>query len=177
MNTASFTAIDNAPVNFYFDHLNKQIVGTRKAFDLSGNPNTPFYKELMERMEQQPTYTFRVIERKKNDNKRTYAGLTYNLMIDYLDALADNAGMNEPEKSKEIQDFRESMVKMKTDGVAFGKRKKTFLERYPDFSVNKAKELIKAHDFHALKVNYKIIRMGKPETGSHTITYSKASGQ
>ena len=173
MNTTNFAA-ETAPVNFYYDHLNQQIVGTRKAFDLSGNPNSPLYKELMERISGQPAYTFRVIERKKSEGKKTYEGLTYNLMIDYLDALSEEQGVKEPEQSKKIQALRDSLTQMKNDGIPFGRRKKTFLEQFPNFSVNKAKKLIEAHNFQAMKVHYKIIRLGKPETKTDLVAYNKA---
>ena len=62
--------VENAPVHFFYDHINQKIVGTRKDFDLSGNPNSPLYDELMARIAGQPTYTFRVIERKKCENKK-----------------------------------------------------------------------------------------------------------
>ena len=173
MNTTNFAA-ETAPVNFYYDHLNQQIVGTRKAYDLSGNPNSPLYKELMDRIAGQPTYTFRVIERKKSEGKKTYEGLTFNLMIDYLDALSEEQGMNQPEQSKKTQALRDSLTKMKKDGIPFGGRKKIFLEKYPNFSVNKAQELIKAHNFHALKVHYRIVETGKPETKADLVSFNKA---
>ena len=174
MNTTTNIAAETASVNFIFDHINKQIVGTRKAFDLSGNPNSSLYKELMARIAQQPTYTYRVVERKKSEGKKTYEGLTYNLMIDYLDAVSEELEFNDPEKSKEAEELRNSLDQMKKDGIPFGRRKKIFLEKYPNFSVNKAQELIKEHNFQALKVRYRIVRINKKEKGINPVSLNKA---
>ena len=131
----------------------------------------------MARIAEQPTYTFQVIERKKNEDKKTYEGLTFNLMMDYLDTLSDYLGISDPEKSAAVEAFRNSLEDMRVDKVPFGHRKKAFLEKFPHFNVAKAKAFIREQHFEALKEDYEIVSWGEPEIGSNVIPYNPASGQ
>ena len=66
---------------------------------------------------------------------------------------------------------------MKEKKESFASRKKIFLENFPGFNVNKAKMVIKDSNFQALKVKYKVVRYGKPATGSSTVPYKMAGNE
>ena len=80
MNNLTATATTSKKFAFTFDHVNKKIVGTDINFQKSGIPGSKEEKELMARIEARPTYTFAVIETEKKPAKKTYAGLTMEVM-------------------------------------------------------------------------------------------------
>ena len=97
-------------------------------------------KELLARMAGQPTYTFEVIATEKKPEKRSYAGLTMDLMEDYLaiweHELADSA------RAK----FAEMKAKQEKKELRFSFIKSWFLEEFKHFNVNQAKTQIAKHE-------------------------------
>ena len=84
INTSSSSTIKTASTSkkfaFTYNHINKTIVGTDNNFLKAGIPGSDLEKELLARMAGQPTYTFEVIATEKKPEKRSYAGLTMDLM-------------------------------------------------------------------------------------------------
>ena len=81
------TAIDATFTTYFtFNHLKKTIVGSEFNFKMSGNPNKPQYEALMKAMAFQPNYTLApVASTKKVEKKQTYKGLSFELMMDYVE--------------------------------------------------------------------------------------------
>ena len=91
MNNLTATATTSKKFAFTYNHITKKIVGTDVAFAKAGIPGSALEKELLARMEGQPTYTFEVIETVKKPAKKTYAGLTQELMREYIEAQEEKA--------------------------------------------------------------------------------------
>ena len=82
------TAIDTSfTAYFTFDHVGERILGSEFNFKMSGNPNKPQYNALMAAKAMQPTYKFAPIAstKKKVEKKQTYKGLSFELMMDYVE--------------------------------------------------------------------------------------------
>jgi hypothetical protein len=67
---------------FTFDHIGKKIVGSEFNFKKSGDDRTPQYEALMTAMARHPNYTLSPVAPKVK--KQTYAGLNFELMMDYV---------------------------------------------------------------------------------------------
>lgn len=143
---------ENTTVCFTYNHISKTIVGTDVNFDKAGNPYNPQYVELMKRMEEQPTYTLAPIATTKKV-KRTYAGLTRELMVEYL----------EIQKEAFYDSALEELRRMKNDEVAYPAIKSWFLDIFPRFDVDKAKKEIRASRLQGAKEKYRVI-VRKPAT-------------
>ncbi len=85
-NTRSAAAI--AAEYFNFDHFGKKIVGSQLNFKKSENANNPQYASLMAAMELHPNYTLSAIAPKVK--KQTYAGLNFDLMMDYVEYIGND---------------------------------------------------------------------------------------
>ena len=124
---------------FTFNHINKTIVGTEHHFNQAGIPNSTAYKALMAAMELQPTYSLAPIaSTKKVEKKQTYAGLTLNLMADYIRISA-------------TEQVKAEFTHMVEEKVAYPTIKSWFLDEFKNFNVNQAKAQITKHDLTARK--------------------------
>lgn len=147
------TATSSKKFAFTYDHVNKKIVGTDINFQKSGIPGSKEEKELMARIEARPTYTFAVIETEKKPAKKTYAGLTMEVMEAYL-------AIYEGELAKEMRvEFAKMKVKMEKKEMTYPTIKSWFLDLFPHFNVNKAKADIKAKKLEAAKAPHKVIKV------------------
>ena len=155
--SSTSTTIKTASISkkfaFTYDHPNQKIVGTDINFQKAGIPGSALEKELLARMAGQPTYTFEVITTDKKPEKRSYAGLTMDLMEDYLaiweHELADTA------RAK----FAEMKAKQEKKELRFSFIKSWFLELFPKFDVKKAKKEIREKKFKDAKAPYKVIKV------------------
>ena len=75
-NTARFT------INFF----DKTISGTKTSFSKAGKGISPYYQELTQIMNAHPTFELIIKEQKKKSNKakRTYNGMDFAFMEDYI---------------------------------------------------------------------------------------------
>ena len=155
--SSTSTTIKTASISkkfaFTYDHPNQKIVGTDINFQKAGIPGSDLEKELLARMAGQPTYTFEVITTDKKPEKRSYAGLTMDLMEDYLaiweHELADTA------RAK----FAEMKAKQEKKELRFSFIKSWFLELFPKFDVKKAKKEIREKKFKDAKAPYKVVKV------------------
>ena len=147
------TASTSKKFAFTYNHITKKIVGTDINFQKAGIPGSALEKELLARMAGQPTYTFEVIATEKKPAKRSYEGLTMDLMEGYL-------AIYEGELAEEM---RAEFAKMKTEKeekkMAFATIKSWFLDQFPRFNVNKAKLAIKAKKLENAKAAHKVIKV------------------
>ena len=137
--TNNTTSTNNTRTATYFtyDHFNKKIVGSELNFKKSGNPNNPQYNALIDAMNAHPTYALSAIAPKVK--KQTYAGLNFELMMDYVEYKG-----NETQKAEfaEIVDSNDSYPTIKS----------WFVENFKvGFSVEKAKREIAEYKLNARK--------------------------
>ena len=132
----AMTATTSKKFAFTFDHVNQKIVGKDVDFQKAGIPGSKQEEELMARIEARPTYSFMVLETEKKPAKQTYAGLTRELMEEYIAIQAED-------KKADLMAQFENMVEEKK---AFPTMKSWFLDEFKDFSVSKAKTQIKNHN-------------------------------
>ena len=140
---------------FTFDHINKKIVGTDVAFAKAGIPGSALEKELLARMEGQPTYTFEVIETEKKPAKQTYKGLTKELMREYIAIQEENA-------KADLDARLDNMIEEKK---SFPTIKSWFLDEFKDFSVSKAKREIQQFRLNTTKDKVKAIKVSVSTKG------------
>ncbi len=148
MNNLTATATTSKKFAFTYNHITKKIVGTDVAFAKAGIPGSVLEQELLARMEGQPTYTFEVIETVKKPAKKTYAGLTQELMREYIEA--------QEEKAKE--DLIAQLDEMIAKKISYPTIKSWFLEEFKGFNVNKAKTLIKDKKLISVKAKVRLVK-------------------
>lgn len=152
--TSSFvSATTSTKFAFTYDHVNQKIVGTDINFQKAGIPGSALEKELISRMEARPAYGFTIIPTEKKPAKRSYAGLTMELMEDYL-AIWDNE-LAEVARSK----FAEMKAKKEKKEMSFAFIKSWFLDLFPKFDVKKARAEIKANRQEKAKAPYKVAKV------------------
>ena len=129
---------------FTFDHIGKRIVGSELNFKKSGDDSTPQYKALMTAMERHPSYALSPVAPKVK--KQTYAGLTCDLMREYVQIKGT------PAQLKELDNLIDN-------NEAYPTIKSWFLELFPKFNVNKAKLEINAKKLENAKAPYKVMKV------------------
>ena len=144
----AMTATTSKKFAFTFDHVNQKIVGKDVDFQKAGIPGSKQEEELMARIEARPTYSFMVLETEKKPAKQTYAGLTRELMEEYIAIQAED-------KKADLMAQFENMVEEKK---AFPTMKSWFLDEFKDFSVSKAKTQIKNHKLVSAKAKVRLVK-------------------
>lgn len=112
---------------YSFDFVNKTIVASKTTLKKASKPGSPEYKELMKMIAKQPTFTVVEKEININENKRTYNGLTFDVMEAYISKQSDAET-----KAAEYQ-------KVKKMGK-YPLVKSWFLNEYPNFKMSEAKK-------------------------------------
>ena len=113
------------------NHLNKEILISKSFSKAAMNPNSTEYQDLKEVMCAHPDY--RVAQRniKKKENKKTFAGLTYEYMEEYI----LTHGTKEIRKAN-YAEFNQMILISKCHGKAYRYPviKRWFLEKYPEIA-------------------------------------------
>jgi len=113
------------------NHFSREILISKSFSKAAMNPNSAEYQDLMEVMNTHPNY--RVSERaiKTNSNKKTYSGLTYQYMRNYI-LLHTTA----EEQTEEMAKFEKLILlsKCQSKSLRYPTIKKWFLEKYPEVS-------------------------------------------
>ncbi len=80
------TSTNTNNARFTIDFFGKKIIGTKASFDKASKGISPIYEELTMKMNAHPTFSLEVKEQKKKSNKakRTYNGMDFNFMEDYI---------------------------------------------------------------------------------------------
>ena len=145
--TSSSTSTTKTAIYFTFDHFNKKIVGTEQNFKKSGISGTAQYNALMAAMSAHPNYELSAMAPKVK--KQTYAGLNFELMMDYVEV-----------KGNEVQkaEFEEHV----NDGDSFPVIKSWFLDNFKaGFTVEKAKREIAECRLNAKKAKVRTVVKAK----------------
>ena len=140
---------------FAFDFVNNTIVASKTTLKKAGKPGSPEYKELMKMIAKQPT--FRVVEKEiaTNDSKKTYHGLTIEMMKTHI----------------QKQENSETLMAEFEEAMKFGKSKyplakKWFVKQFPNFKITEGKKAVSDAKIAKIKAN-----------ANKVITLKKASGQ
>ena len=145
--TSSSISTTKTAIYFTFDHFNKKIVGTEQNFKKSGISGTAQYNALMAAMSAHPNYELSAMAPKVK--KQTYAGLNFELMMDYVEV-----------KGNEVQkaEFEEHV----NDGDSFPVIKSWFLDNFKaGFTVAKAKREIAECRLNAKKAKVRTVVKAK----------------
>ena len=102
-------------IYFTYDHFGKKIVGSELNFKKSGNPNNPQYAALMAAMAAHPNYELTPVAPKVK--KQTYAGLTCELMREYVEIKGTAAQLEELDN---LIDNNEAYVCIVDIAIPFG---------------------------------------------------------
>ena len=152
-NTTTNTRSSAKKFAFTYDHVNKKIIGTDIAFQKAGIPGSALEKELNTRMEERPSYGFAVIETEKKPAKKTYAGLTMEVMETYL-------AIYQGELANEMRtEFAKMKVKHNKKEMSYPTIKSWFLDLFPHFNVNKAKKAIQDHKLMEAKAPHQVVKV------------------
>jgi hypothetical protein len=74
----------NSNKYFTLNFFKKQICGSKKAFAMANKGSGDAYEQLMALMNAHPDFELEVVKAKSNSSKRTYEGLDFGFMKDYI---------------------------------------------------------------------------------------------
>jgi hypothetical protein len=115
------------------DHFEKNIYISNPFANAAKKVTSEEYKLLRQVMEDHPDYSLVKYEIKKNPNKESYCGLTYEYMDNYIATHDENGEIGKV--------YKELRLRAECHSIRYAHIKKWFLEIYPeidDFSGNKA---------------------------------------
>ncbi len=110
------------------DFLNNRILMTRAFANRASDVRSEEYEVLQKARRDYPTFTVEIRTIKRNPYKKTYVGLTYQYMRDYICTHG-----NAEERKKNLEQFEEMLLISQCHSKPFRYPtiKKWFLERYP----------------------------------------------
>lgn len=117
------------------NHENKTIVMDRTFAKFAENTRSEEYSHLQQVRRDYPDYGVTTRTIKRNSEKETYKGLTYEYMEEYI--LRHESEEKQLEVIKEFHELR-TISKCHKQGLRYPTIKKWFLEKYPeivDFSI------------------------------------------
>ena len=130
----------------FVDHKARLIVMDRTFYKNSLNTKSDEYEHLQKVRKHYPKYSVVRREIKKNENKKSYKGLTYEYMEDYI----MTHGSAEMVKTN-LKEFYEKRLIAECHGKAFRYPaiKRWFLEKYPEIvehGMEKTAQIIEIYD-------------------------------
>ena len=153
MNT--IVASSKSAVRFTLNFFDKTITGTKASFNKANKGFGPEYEELTSKMAAHPDFTLVVKEQKTKTTKakRTYEGMDYKFMEDYIATFEDASLMKKYEAVKKMADD--------CGTKAYPLTKKWFLGKFSDmeggFNMDEAKKDIA--DFRIAKAQASILEV------------------
>ena len=114
------------------DMINCRLIMDRTFAKKASNVRSEEYEILQNVRRDYPNYEVVVRKIKKNPNKKTYSGLTYQYMEDYI----RTHGTRE-EITKNLKEFEEMKIisQCHSKGFRYPTIKKWFLEKYPEIAL------------------------------------------
>ena len=111
------------------DFYNNTIIITREFAKLASDVRSQEYSMLQKARSNNPEYSVKVRTIKKNPNKETYAGLTYEYMKDYI-----ILHTSKEEEEAAMAEFNELVLisKCHSKALRYPTIKKWFLSKYPE---------------------------------------------
>ena len=82
----AYVRIMKASDHFVVDFIEGKIIGTKTAFNKASRGINPYYEELTSKINTHPTYSVevRTPQKRSNEPKRTYKGINYKFMENYI---------------------------------------------------------------------------------------------
>lgn len=114
------------------DMFNCHIIMNRTFAKKASNANSEEYRRLQEVRRDYPNYDIVVRQIRKNPNKKTYSGLTYQYMEDYIRSHGTIEEMTE--RLKEFENMK-LISQCHSKGFRYPTIKKWFLEKYPEIAL------------------------------------------
>ncbi len=111
------------------NHEEREIIMDRTFAKFAENTRSEEYAHLQQVRKDYPTYTVTLRKIKKNPNKKSYEGLTYQYMEDYI------ATHETPENEKEVLAEFHDMIfisRCHSKAYRYPTIKKWFLNKYPE---------------------------------------------
>ena len=139
----AITSSSKSAVRFTLNFFDKTITGTKASFNKANKGFGPEYEELTSKMAAHPDFTLVVKEQKTKTtkSKRTYEGMDYKFMEDYIATFEDASLMKKYEAVKKMADD--------CGTKAYPLTKKWFLGKFgtedEGFDMAAAKEAIAQH--------------------------------
>lgn len=113
---------------FTLNFVNKSIVGTKSAIARANKCLEPEYSELCALLEKHPSFKVEVKKIEKKKDKKTYHGLSFQAMKDFI-ATQENSKMM-------LAKFEKVMEVAEAKGAKYPLTKKWFLKNYPNYKNN-----------------------------------------
>lgn len=116
------------------DHINKNIIISKAFAKASMSINSEEYKALLKVRNSYAEYSIIQREIKRNPQKESYRGLTYDYMEKYI--------LTHDKSGEIMKMYQEMRLRASCHSIRYAHIKKWFLEIYPeidDFSNNKAR--------------------------------------
>ena len=151
----AITSSSKSAVRFTLNFFEKTITGTKASFNKANKGYGPEYEELTAKMAAHPDFELRVKEQKTKTtkSKRTYEGMDYKFMEDYIATFEDASLMKKYEAVKKMADD--------CGTKAYPLTKKWFLGKFSDmeggFNMDEAKKDIA--DFRIAKAQASILEV------------------
>lgn len=110
---------------FNYNFSTKTIEGSKSSISKANKGINPWYQELTSMLSIQPSFSVVEKQIKKNEGKKTYHGLTFSKMEEYI-STKDNS-------TERLAVFKAVQEIAKAKGSLYPITKKWFLEKYPEF--------------------------------------------
>ena len=117
---------------FTLNFVNKSIVGTKSAIARANKCLEPEYSELCSLLEKHPTFNVEVKQIDKKKDKKTYHGLSFQAMKDFI-ATQENSKLM-------LAKFEKVMEVAEAKGAKYPLTKKWFLKNYPNYKNNEVSD-------------------------------------
>ena len=117
---------------FTLNFVNKSIVGTKSAIARANKCLEPEYSELCALLEKHPSFKVAVKKIEKKKDKKTYHGLSFQAMKDFI-ATQENSKLM-------LAKFEKVMEVAEAKGAKYPLTKKWFLKNYPNYKSNEVSD-------------------------------------
>lgn len=117
---------------FTLNFVNKSIVGTKSAITRANKCLEPEYSELCALLEKHPNFKVEVKKIDQNKEKKTYHGLSFQAMEDYISTQKNSKEM--------LAKFKKAMEIAEAKGAKYPLTKKWFLKNYPTYKNNEVSD-------------------------------------
>ena len=115
---------------FNYDFENKAIIGSNAAIKRANKGNSKEYRELAKMLEKHPDFNVVPKEIDKKENKKTYNGLNFARIKEYI--------LTQPDSENKMKVFEKVKEIAEAKGAKYPLTKKWFLKTYPEYKENSA---------------------------------------
>ncbi len=117
---------------FTLNFVNKSIVGTKTAIARANKCLEPEYSELCSKLAKHPDFSVEVKQIDKKKDKKTYHGLSFKTMEEFIST--------QENKEEMLKKFKKVMEVAEAKGAKYPLTKKWFLKTYPKYKENEVSD-------------------------------------